>query len=318
MTRTSDHDPALAGEPSPGSTGRSISAPPHGSPRRARSKAARRVQAALAAQRDELVRYGAVAGIDADPKTVHKMRVAIRRSRAVLHAAGPALDRSSTDRVREELSWLAEHLAPARDADVLIANVTSELVSFGPDAIRGRSLVASLDQRRRTAHDRVRDAVDSERFQRLLAALEPEATERWFVGAGTTVCAMAGRELRAARKHARRMADPPSDADLHRLRILVKRARYAAELLGASNKRVARFLDAAAALQALLGEHQDAVVAGRTLRDVATDADRIDAALVAGRLIERDELRCSRVRGEVPKAWKRFHRSGRRALRRRS
>ena len=76
------------------------------------------------------------------------------------------------------------------------------------------------------------------------------------------------------------------------MRIQGKRARYAAELAApAEGKRVGRFVDAARELQDVLGEHQDAVVAVRQLRELARVADRTDTALVAGRLIEREEER---------------------------
>ena len=58
-----------------------------------------------------------------------------------------------------------------------------------------------------------------------------------------------------------------SDDELHAARIRVKRTRYAAELaareLGAPGER---FVDAAKALQDVLGEHQDAFVAEERIR----------------------------------------------------
>jgi hypothetical protein len=62
-----------------------------------------------------------------------------------------------------------------------------------------------------------------------------------------------------------------------------------------------------------MGEHQDAVVARRTLRELALHASSKDAALVAGRLIEREEERLRRSRRDVPALWRRFERAGRRA-----
>jgi CHAD domain-containing protein len=275
------------------------------------------ITATIAAQREELVRRSALIRIDAAPKDVHKMRVAIRRARAFLHAATPALDRTWADDLRDELSWLADHLAPAREADVLIARVRSELVSLGPDAIHGRSLLAILDRDRGFARARLHEALESERFRRVLDAMEPVAVESWIVDEDVTLEQMAAREHRAARKQFRRMADPPSDADLHRLRIRVKRARYTAELLRASGKRgkrVSKYLDRSTSLQRVLGEHQDAVVAEAALRQLADRMARSDAGLVAGRLIEREQERRAHMRGCLGPAWKRFDRAGRAAL----
>ena len=83
------------------------------------------------------------------------------------------------------------------------------------------------------------------------------------------------------------------------MRIKVKRARYAAELSGAGD-----YVKAAKALQDVLGEHQDAVVAAEQLRDLATRMP--DTALAAGRLVEREHARASRGRDEWRSAWKRL------------
>jgi len=118
---------------------------------------------------------------------------------------------------------------------------------------------------------------------------------------------------RIARKAFRRLSravddlgPDPDEATLHELRITLKRARYAAELC-APGKAGDRFLTRAKALQTLLGEHQDAVVAERHLRDLAGDPS---AAFVAGRIAERQRTRRKRVRKRLPKAWKRLRKSG--------
>jgi CHAD domain-containing protein len=58
------------------------------------------------------------------------------------------------------------------------------------------------------------------------------------------------------------LGEDPADAQLHEVRILAKRSRYAAEaaapLLG---PHAARFASAMAELQTVLGDHQDTVVA---------------------------------------------------------
>jgi hypothetical protein len=66
-------------------------------------------------------------------------------------------------------------------------------------------------------------------------------------------------------------------------------------------------------MQDAFGEHQDAVVAIRQLRELARRTDRTDAALVAGRLIERQQNRRTRSRDQLPKAWRPVKRRGKRA-----
>jgi len=85
--------------------------------------------------------------------------------------------------------------------------------------------------------------------------------------------------------------------------------RPSAELSGADGGRAERFLSRAKALQDLLGEHQDAVVAERRLRELALAGVSASEAFVAGRLAERQRVRRERVAKRLPKAWKRLRSS---------
>jgi hypothetical protein len=67
----------------------------------------------------------------------------------------------------------------------------------------------------------------------------------------------------------------------------------------------------AAALQGLLGEHQDAVVAEERLQAIGAGASPA-AAFVAGRLVERQRRRREAARAALPKAAKRFADAARR------
>jgi CHAD domain-containing protein len=110
-----------------------------------------------------------------------------------------------------------------------------------------------------------------------------------------------------------RSVDEPSSAALHKLRIRVKRARYAAELsAGQSGRRARRFVDRAKKLQDTLGEHQDAIVAEQTIREWSPKKNDPDAAITQGQLIERQHERRAAARDELPNRWKRLNRAGKR------
>jgi CHAD domain-containing protein len=68
-------------------------------------------------------------------------------------------------------------------------------------------------------------------------------------------------------------------------------------------KRARAFAEAAVALQDLLGEHQDAVVAERWLREAAAGASP-HAAFVAGELASSERAAAVRQRKRWPAAWK--------------
>jgi CHAD domain-containing protein len=95
----------------------------------------------------------------------------------------------------------------------------------------------------------------------------------------------------------RKLPERPTDEQLHAVRKKGKRARYAAELAGQK-----KLVKKAKKLQDVLGEHQDAVVAAERLRELAAGAAP-EQALVAGRLVEREEERRAAARDEWPQAW---------------
>ena len=112
----------------------------------------------------------------------------------------------------------------------------------------------------------------------------------------------------------RELDDDPPDEELHAVRIRAKRCRYAAEAVApAIGKAAKRFAAAVEGVQEVLGEHQDAVVAGQWLRDHAAAAagSPVECAFVAGELAALEEVAAKRSRAEWRKAWKRAKRANR-------
>jgi CHAD domain-containing protein len=122
---------------------------------------------------------------------------------------------------------------------------------------------------------------------------------------------IAKKEFRRLIRTLEDLGKHPDDHALHRLRIKLKRARYASELAAPGGAKGKAFLADAKTLQTLLGEHQDAAVAEERLREVASRLDGA-SAFVAGRLAERQRSRRATVRDGLPAAWKRLRKSGRR------
>jgi len=107
------------------------------------------------------------------------------------------------------------------------------------------------------------------------------------------------RRLRSAVRH---LPDAPADMELHRIRILAKRARYAAEAVEpVVGVGAASFARAAAKLQTVLGEHQDSVTAQAWLRGSRLSGRR---AFVAGELIAVEHLAAEDARAKWLKVWK--------------
>jgi CHAD domain-containing protein len=231
-----------------------------------------------------------------DPEELHQLRVATRRLRAFLRAGRELLDPQWAEPVREELRWLGGSLGPVRDLDVLIEHLAPAVESLGEDVRAGRTLLRALERDRRAARRKLLKALDSERYFALLDALEqPIAT----VAEVPTLEAIHAGEHRRLGKAARALGPESPDEDLHAARINVKRARYAAELLGAD-----QYVKSAKRLQDVLGEHQDAVFAQARLRALAEKLPA--AAVAAGRLVERERQRAVASRDGWQAAWKRL------------
>jgi CHAD domain-containing protein len=103
------------------------------------------------------------------------------------------------------------------------------------------------------------------------------------------------------RSAVRQLPESPTDPELHRIRILAKRARYAAEAVApVAGPDAQAFGRAAAKLQTILGEHQDSVTAQAWLRAARVSGRR---AFVAGELIALERIAAEDARTRWPKVW---------------
>jgi CHAD domain-containing protein len=114
--------------------------------------------------------------------------------------------------------------------------------------------------------------------------------------------------LRAAVQAGRRVHEDTSPAELHRLRVRVKRLRYALETLrGPDHKAIGKLLRRLARLQDVLGEHQDAVTQGAWLRTHAETTLLAPGPLLGvGALMQLLSRRARRRRKQFQEAWRRF------------
>jgi CHAD domain-containing protein len=280
-----------------------------------RASAVVQLRALLRTQHEQLLGHDPGVRVGGEPEDVHAMRVAVRRSRAVLRAARPILDPDWGEGLRKELEWLGDQLAPVRDLDVLSAYLEGELASLPSiDAASGRRLLDLLEEDHENARGALLEALDTDRYLRLLSALDAAATAPRVRTADIGAAELARSEFRRLRKFRRRLGSDLSDGELHELRIRGKRARYAAELAASARGGAAkRFIVRAEEFQDVVGEHQDAIVAERVVRDLSARARSPGASLAAGRIVERQEERRRRAREAYPEAWKRLRRAGERA-----
>jgi CHAD domain-containing protein len=274
-----------------------------------------RLRAMLELQYAQILHHDPGVRLDLDPEDVHGVRVAVRRSRAVLRAARPMLDRAWSEPLRDELKWLGGSLGRRRDADVLVGRLRQQIEKLDqPERSAAGALVELLAEERETAQAIALDALKSDRYYHLLDALEAAARGPRVRRGEVSLDRLARREFERLRKVAEQLGPDASDAALHRARILGKRARYTAELAEPEvGKPARRFVACAKALQDVLGAHQDAIVAEARLRGLLADVPSSGAAFAAGRLVERERARRREARAELPKAWRALKRSARAA-----
>jgi CHAD domain-containing protein len=235
-------------------------------------------------------------GGDADD--VHKLRVAMRRLRAMLRAARPVLDGEWAEGLRGELRGFASALGPVRDLDVLIAHVAQD-----PD---DGGIVEALRERRDAALAGAQAAFSGLPYRHLLERLDDAAAEPRLVR-DADLRKEAAKEFRKLVRERKRAGADPDDEALHRLRIRTKRARYAAELVEpAVGPRAAKFTVAAKGLQDVLGEHQDAVVAEDVLRRLGAQAHTDgENGFALGVLYAQGEARKALLDEQLPELWQR-------------
>jgi CHAD domain-containing protein len=232
-----------------------------------------------------------------------------------LRAARPVLDAGPTRPLAKELAWLGDLLGPVRDLDVLLEHLRDEVAALpDDDRFAAERLVQVLADERSIARADLLEGLESERYENVLDQLAEAARAPAEDNGGTSLVDLAAAAFARLEKRIGALPATPSDEDLHSVRVAAKRARYAAELAEpAAGKAAKRFVESAKRLQDVAGEHQDAAVAARRIRDLlpATRGSRV--AFAAGRLVEREETRRREARDAFPAALAAARRSGRHA-----
>lgn len=263
------------------------------------------LRARLRHQLHEILAHDPGTRLGKDAESLHDMRVAVRRSRALLRAGAP-LVATDTQMLALELQWLGSMLGQVRDLDVLLERLREEAAELdADDRAAARRMLRALE-RQRTRHRRaLLKALDGNRYAVLLDRFEETLVELTPSESAESLASIAGRQFKKLRAAVRALDAEPTNEALHHLRKLGKRTRYAYELADA-DKVVKR----AKGLQDALGEHQDSVVSEERLRALARAAPT-DQALAAGLLIARERARRAKARASWGDSWRRLERAAR-------
>ena len=238
---------------------------------------------------------------------MHQARVATRRLRSDLRTFRTLLDKAALAPLIDELRWLGGLLGGARRRRVAsgwVRRLTPSRIRPGgrsPAALPGVGRPQAPPRRaargaRQPPLPRPHPGVGPPR-------VTPPIVEEPDRPAREAYPELASRPWEHLSKRVSALGKHPTDAELHRVRILAKRARYAAEAASAVIPAAGRHAEAIAGLQGVLGDHQDAVVAQQWLRDsIASDATAPEA-FVAGLLVRDEQALARKYRRRWPDAW---------------
>ena len=273
----------------------------------------------LGERRQSLARHRPIACEGIHPEGVHKMRVAIRRTRAMLTAFDDILPRKAAKSLDRDLKWIAGQLGAARDADVCamaISDIHAALPTGSEAAIA--PYVDYLRQGTLDAYNGLADVLCGRRYLATSNSLDRFISAGATCNAELTIAKASQRFVRPAIRKTLRLGNRidrcATSRELHKLRIRTKRLRYLLDLgISGQPRKVLATISALQKLQDLLGEHQDACTAGQRLDAFAASLPARKGTralwLATGRLMQREDDRIAACRRRFPAAWSRFRRA---------
>jgi triphosphatase len=234
-----------------------------------------------------------------DPEYLHQLRVGLRRLRSAWRSFEDLGPRKAFRAPAASLKELIPVLGRARDWDVFCLGLRRPALVRRANAPRARA--------RRAAQALVRSA----RMQRFLLGVARwmhEAPWRRDGEARRPAAAFAGRTLARLERRLRRCGDGIDWTDAshrHRLRIRVKRLRYASEAFAGLYEApaVKRYLQRLEALQDILGELNDIAVGRRLLAEIRLEPDE------RAPVLRRYAARVRRLVARLEPAWRAWRKS---------
>jgi CHAD domain-containing protein len=266
----------------------------------------------VAGCRADLVKYRAIVAKSRRPIGIHQTRVALRRLRAafsVFRGAvdGPA-DGLQVRALSAEAKWLAGECAPARDLHVFLTETVADVPP----------LVKRVSNRLAAAHlERARAALAGARFAAFDQQLNAFAKSPAASAAALRLDDFGRRVLKARHRKVVRRAHGLAQLDserLHRLRIAIKKLRYAATYLRPAfasatfaSLAAKAYIEATVRLQGALGALNDRAAAAQVVADLALAArPSEDVTLPLKVLAKQAASGGKRRRRRLERAWKDF------------
>jgi triphosphatase len=258
----------------------------------------------------DLVKYRAIVLAGRRAIGIHQTRVALRRMRAALGLFRGAVDGPADGRIARALAaeakWLAGECGPARDLHVFLTE-TAELVPIEVKRIATRLARLHYDRARTALSGARYNAFDGQltAFVEAAPAAPPTESPGRLEDFGRTLLDQRHAKVERRGQHLKSL----NHEELHRLRIAIKKLRYAASFLrpAFASEGAKAYIEATTRLQGALGAMNDRAVAGRMLDDIAVAArptENVEQSLrtLAKQAASGDKRRWQKLQ----QAWKQF------------
>jgi CHAD domain-containing protein len=259
----------------------------------------------------ERERAAAVAG---EIEPIHQLRVASRRLRATIEMFSGVIHAGQAALLHRDLPWLAQSAGKVRECDVIGDTIRARAPKLEPKlATMLPPLYSELEVSRTLALAALGEVLESARYTTTLARLrKPRIRIAASAAAlGPAAAGILGRMARAMSRAGAPLTESSMPEVVHRLRVRVKRTRYALEMLGGfGGKRHRKALARLEELQDLLGSFNDTIIAFAWLIAYANaEGAPAEAVLAAGAMAESLRRRERKLARRCVKAWRKFDRS---------
>lgn len=235
-----------------------------------------------------------------NPEGIHQMRVALRRLRVAFSLLSEA-QREPLRGLIDQARGVADELGSCRDKEILLHDMTLPVARQLGREGEFVPLVRRMEHARAETWEAAVACLASARFRALVLDLASVTQQRpWLANpvshrdleadVRSFAAVQVRRRLRQCRKTLRR-ARKLKAAELHELRIVLKKLRYTLEFFASADERRGRkrLLKRVSRLQDVLGEMNDVLVARQQLRSIIADsregAEASSVSLAGGMLL---------------------------------
>ena len=259
-----------------------------------------------------------------DPEGLHQMRVALRRMRSALTLFDGVLPMMQAGWLKKECQWITRTLGSARNWDVFLEDVLAPLEAKRPGDECLAALRKQCERARARNYGIARNAIRSPRYTALVLNFRrwlddapwratENATRREILGAPLKAFAdtVVERRCRKLVKSGRGLASATAE-QRHKLRIAVKKMRYASEFFASlyRPKKSAAMIRELSRLQDTLGDLNDLAVTERQLETViyqaVVDPAHDNIIKGVGLVVGWSTARAKQCESDLLEQWDRF------------